>query len=220
MALSHGVYHSAFCILRMCLVLIWRVFGKPVFKTILQIPHTRKHNKRKNGRKYSDCVHSKPYCYPHRLRSEACRGRRTVKCIVTKNDCPPPKPMPVTIAAAICMGRKLTTPRYALSTKFPVTIKRHAPKLTKPNVRVPADCFAITARSVPITPPRIMANKSLPNITIVGSMNCAAVYILKLFYQIPHNCLASSKTNGMRSGFTPYPSRRCGACTCLHKTIF
>src|SRR3989344_8713482 len=48
-------------------------------------------------------------------------------------------------------------------------IKRHAPRDTSPKVHMPGDCHAITARSVPMTPPRIMASTNFANSTMVGS---------------------------------------------------
>src|SRR3989344_1990946 len=52
-------------------------------------------------------------------------------------------------------------------------IKRQAPRLTSPNVRVPAAWRATTARSVPMSTPNTIASKSFPNITTVESMNCS-----------------------------------------------
>src|SRR3989338_423657 len=53
--------------------------------------------------------------------------------------------------------------------------KRHAPSATSPKVRVPAACLARTARSVPMTPPRSIARKSLAKIMMFGSTKSAGV---------------------------------------------
>src|SRR5882672_3199296 len=65
--------------------------------------------------------------------------------------------------------------------KLPARTNRQAPIATRPNVRMPAGCFARTARSAPIIAPRKIAKSNFSYIRSVGSAKYAGSCMAEVY---------------------------------------